>query len=157
MLIPNININYINNSIIPKYLNLENNDKINNKIRVAIYTGTLYGGGRARITTILINYLVQLKIFDIYLFTYSQKHNNEFKLSNNTKRIIINNNLFEIIENIKIEILIYELTNVSEIKKLNNLKNLKVIYYHHSSVFEYIYKNYSFFKNIYNAFKESKN
>ena len=154
--IPNYNIEYINNFIIPKYLNLGNN-KLNNKIKIAVYTGILNGGGRAKITSILINYLINVKIFDIYLFTSSKKHKNEYKISNKTKRIIINDNLFEIIEKIKIEILIYELKNVSEIKKLNNFENIKVIYYHHSSVLGYIYnKKFSFFKKLYKAFKESK-
>ena len=70
---PNYNIKYINNILIPKYLNLGYNDKIKNKIRIAIYTGTLHGGGRAKITTILINYLINIEIFDIYLFTNEKK------------------------------------------------------------------------------------
>ena len=153
---PNYNIKYINNILIPKYLNLGYNDKIKNKIRIAIYTGTLHGGGRAKITTILINYLINIEIFDVYLFTNEKKKSNEYKISNSTKRIIIKNNLFEIIEKVKINILIYELKNVSEINKLNNLENIKVIYYHHSSILGYIYnKNYSYLK-IYKAFKESK-
>ena len=90
MLIPNYNIKYIHNFIIPKYLNLGYNDKIKKKIRIAVYTGTLYGGGRAKITTILINHLIKIKIFEVYLFTSSKKHKNEYKISNKTKRIIIN-------------------------------------------------------------------
>ena len=53
--------------------------------------------------------------------------------------------------------MIYELKNITEIKKLNNLKNIKVIYYHHSSVLGYIYnKKFSFFRKLYEAFKQSK-
>ena len=153
---PNYNIKYINNFLIPKYLDLGYNDKIKNKIRIAIYTGSINGGGRAKITTILINYLIKIGIFDIYLFTDDKNKNKEYKTSKKAKRIIVNNNLFEIIEKIKIDILIYELKNITEIKKLNNLENIKVIYYHHSSVFGYIYnKNYTYLK-IYRAFKESK-
>ena len=91
MMLPNNNIKFINNFIITKYLNLGYNDKINNKIRIAIYTDTLYGGGRARITTILINYLIKINLFDVYLLTNIEKHNNDYKISSNTKRIIINN------------------------------------------------------------------
>ena len=156
IVIPNYDINYINNFIIPKYLNLRYKDKIKNKIKIAVYTGTIYGGGRAKITSILINYLIKIKLFDVYLFTKENKHKNEYKISNNAKRIIINNNLFKIIEKIKISILIYELTKESEIKKLNKLDSIKVIYYHHSSVLGYIYNNYSGFKKIYKVFKESK-
>ena len=84
-------------------------------------------------------------MFDVYLFTFCEKRYNEFGISNEAKRIIINNNLFEIIKKIKIKILIYELKNITEIKKLNNLENIKVIYYHHSSVLGYIYKKKIFF------------
>ena len=66
-------IKYINNFLIPKYLDLGYNDKIKNKIRIAIYTGSINGGGRAKITTILINYLIKIEIFDIYLFTDDKK------------------------------------------------------------------------------------
>lgn len=157
MLIPKNNIKYINSFIIPKYLNSGINDKIKKKIKIAIYTGTLYGGGRAKVTAILVNHLITIKIFDVYLFTFCEKRYNEFGVPNETKRIIINNNLFEIIEKIKIKILIYELKNITEIKKLNNLKNIKVIYYHHSSVLGYIYnKKFSFFRKLYEAFKQSK-
>ena len=155
-IIPNYNIKYINNILIPKYLNLGYSDKIKNKIRIAIYTSTINGGGRAKITTILLNYLIKIKIFDVYLFTDDKNKNNEYKISNKIKRKLINNNLFEIIKKIKIKILVYQLKNITEIKKLNNLKNIKVIYYHHSSVLGYIYnKNYTYLK-IYKAFKKSK-
>jgi glycosyltransferase involved in cell wall biosynthesis len=54
------------------------------------------------------------------------------------------------------DILIYELDNVEEIIKLNNLKNVKVIFYQHSSSFDWIYDNYNLFKSIYKAFYNSK-
>ena len=39
---------------------------------------------------------------------------------------------------------------------LNNLNNLKVIFYHHSSTFDWLYENYTIFKTIYKAFFNSK-
>ena len=156
-LIPNYNIEYNNNYFkIPNYLNLGFNGKIKNKIRIGICTGYLSNGGRARITAILINYLIRIKLFDIYLFTRGKKLKNDYRISNLTKRIIINNNLLKLILKNKIQILIYELTNTIEIKKLNNFKNLKVIFYHHSSVFGWIYFSFNYFKIIYELFKESK-
>ena len=49
-----------------------------------------------------------------------------------------------------------QLDNINEINTLNELKNIKVIFYHHSSSFDWIYGNYSIFKSIYKAFSKSK-
>ena len=93
-ILPNYNIKYYNNYYkIPKYLNLGFNDKLKNKIRIAIYSGYITNGGRARITTILINYLIRIQLFDIYLFTKGKKLKNEYKISNLTN--IINNIFFK--------------------------------------------------------------
>jgi glycosyltransferase involved in cell wall biosynthesis len=54
------------------------------------------------------------------------------------------------------DILIYELDNVEEIIKLNSLMNVKVIFYQHTSIFYWIYDNYTIFKSIYKAFYNSK-
>lgn len=56
----------------------------------------------------------------------------------------------------KIDILIYQLTNVKEMEQLNNLKNLKVIFYHHSIIFGWIYFSYFYFKIIYKILQHSK-
>ena len=55
-----------------------------------------------------------------------------------------------------IDILIYELDNINEIIELNSLKNVKIIFYQHSSSFDWIYDNYTTFKSIYKAFSKSK-
>ena len=57
---------------------------------------------------------------------------------------------------IKINILIYELDDIEEIIKLNNYANINVIFYQHSSSFDWLYKNYTKFKLIYKAFSFSK-
>ena len=46
--------------------------------------------------------------------------------------------------------------NIEEIIELNNLKNAKIIFYQHSSSFDWIYDNYTAFKSIYKAFSKSK-
>ena len=56
----------------------------------------------------------------------------------------------------KIDILIYELDEIEEILSLNNYKNIKVIFYQHSSSFDWLYDNYTMFKSIYGMFYSSK-
>lgn len=75
-----------------------------------------------------MNYLEKIQLFDVYLFTKEKKQKNEYKIPINTKRIILNNNLFQLLNQMNIDILIYQLTNVKEMEQLNNLKNLKVIF-----------------------------
>jgi hypothetical protein len=43
-----------------------------------------------------------------------------------------------------------------EIKLLNNVKNTKVIFYLHLSIFDWIYGNYTRFKNLYKNYRNSK-
>ena len=62
----------------------------------------------------------------------------------------------KILKKTRIVILIYQLDYIKEINFLNNLKKIKVIFYHHSSNFDWIYSNYTNFKLIYASFKKSK-
>jgi hypothetical protein len=53
-----------------RHLNLSFNDKkITNKLKIGIYSYYLCNGGRARITSLLLNYLHRINIFSLYLFT----------------------------------------------------------------------------------------
>ena len=56
----------------------------------------------------------------------------------------------------KIDILIYQLSFEDEIKLLNNFKNIKIIFYQHLSIFDWIYGNYTRFKNLYKNYRNSK-
>ena len=56
----------------------------------------------------------------------------------------------------RIEILIYQFIRIKEINILNKLKNKKVIYYQHSSLFLRIYVKYSYFKSLYKEYLNSK-
>ena len=142
--------------IIQKKINITFHKKINSKLRLGIYCHCLKNGGRARMSALLINYLENIKIFNIYLFTRKMKEDNEYRISKNIKRTKIKNNLIKLVKVNKIDILIYQLDYVNEIKALNNLTNIKVIFYHHSSTFDWIYDNYTFFKLIYDCFIHSK-
>ena len=56
----------------------------------------------------------------------------------------------------KIDILIYYLDYINEIKNLNKIKNIKTLFYIRSNTFDWIYNNYTIFKTIYNEFIKSK-
>ena len=141
--------------IMTKQLNFNIYKKINNKINIGIYTFRLKNGGRARVTALLINYLYKIKIFNINLFTVLNKEDDEYYIPKEIKREIIKNNLIINIRKKKLDILIYELENSEEMHLLNNLKNLKIIYYMHASSFDWIYYNYNFFKSLYKEYKNS--
>jgi glycosyltransferase involved in cell wall biosynthesis len=59
-------------------------------------------------------------------------------------------------EDLELDILIYELDEIKEIISLNNYKSIKVIFYQHSSCFDWLYENYTIFKSIYEQFYSSK-
>ena len=142
-------------------LNLKFNNKINNKIRIGIYYSSIKNGGIERLTALLLNYLDKIKIFDIYLLTQLFKEENEYKIPDNTKRIVIKTgrkkDLLKKIKREKIDILIYHFYNAYEINMLNNFKKIKTIVYNHSCFLIWIYAEiYNFFKTVYNAYKNSK-
>ena len=132
---------------------------LKNRIHLGIYTYCLNNGGRARITSILINYFYKIKIFNLYLLTKIDKQDNEYLIPEETKRVVIKNslnNLNKIISLNKIDILIYNLNNETEINYLNKKKAPKIIYYQHSSFFYMIYSNYSSFLSLYKEYHNSK-
>jgi len=63
---------------------------------------------------------------------------------------------YKFIKKKKISILLYQLDNIEEINLLNKLNNTKVIFYLHSSTFDWIYANYTIFKYIYKAYSNSR-
>ena len=131
-------------------------DNIKNKINIGIYTFGIKNGGRARTTSILINYFTNIKIFNLYLFTRRLKEDDEYKIPNNIKRILIKDDLINKIKKKKLDILIYKLSLHNEIKLLNDLNIVKVIFYQHLGIFDWIYGNYSIFKLIYRDYIYSK-
>jgi len=131
-------------------------NSIKKKLRIAVYTLTISGGGRARMTSLLINYLHKIKIFKLYLFSNFNQQKYEFIIPKDTTRVLVKNNLIKKIEKYKIDVLIHQLIRIREIKQLNKLKNTKVIFYLHSSIFSCIYSSIYYFKKVYNEFKKSK-
>ena len=149
-----LNKNY---KTIQNELNLNFLNNLYHKINIAIYAYTMKNGGRARVTSLLINYLNKIKIFDLFLFTKKYKEDNEYIIPNNIKRIYIkNNNLLKEIHKNKINILIYQLSFSHEIQLLNNLNKVDILFYQHLGIFDWIYGNYSIFKSLYKEYINSK-
>ena len=148
-----INKNYLK---IQFKLNIIFSKNLKDKLRIGIYTYCIKNGGRARITSILLNYFHKIKIFKVYLFTKTNKENNEYYIPESIKRTIIRHNLIKIILKYKIDILIYELTNYYDIKALNKFKDAKIIFYQHSSFFYHFYSNFTLFLKIYKEYQNSK-
>lgn len=127
------------------------------KIRIGINSYDLKNGGRARVTSKLLYYLEQIKIFELYLFTVFEKDDEEYYIPKNIKRIIIKNNLIENIIKYKINIFIYQLSDIKEMIALNELKNIKVIFYQHSCFLNWIYRNqFYYFKPLYKIYQSFK-
>ena len=131
-------------------------NNIKKRINIAIYAYGIKNGGRARSSSLLINNFYKLDIFNLFLFTKIDKEKDEYKLPDDLKRIIIRNNLITQIKKNKIKILIYQLSIHEEIKILNNLRNVKVIFYQHLGILDCIYGNYTIFKNIYRDYIDSE-
>ena len=78
----------------------------------------------------------------------------------NIKRISLleqKKNLFDVIKEEKINIIVYNFYNNYEIKKLNSLKKTKAIIYNHSSFLYWIFrKKFNFTETPYPAYKNSK-
>lgn len=145
--------NYIQ---IQKDINFTFHFPIKKKINLGIYAFCIKNGGRARSTSLLIYYLYNITIFNIYLFTRRIKEENEYILPEKIKRVLVNNDLINKIKKNKIDILIYQLSIHEEIKILNKLNKIKVIFYQHLGIFDWIYGNYSIFKSIYKDYIKSK-
>ena len=134
--------------------------KIIYKIKIATYTQYLENGGRARITSFLLNYLQNMKIFSLYLFTNKIKNDNEYLIHGNIKRILIKkdtvNNLIKIILKKRINIFINQFSQINKINNLEKLKSIRIINYQHQSAFFWMYANFTSFKSLYKSYKYSK-
>ena len=119
---------------------------------------SLKDGGAQRLTALLVNNLSKTYLVNIYLFI-NKNVNNEYKINNNIKRILINGtqNLIREIRYNKIDIIIYQFYNPIEIEILNKLNSVKTILYIHSCFLTWIYLHkYNFIRALYSSFKDSK-
>ena len=155
----NININ--KNAI--KYeiqFNFTFGGMLKNKIKIGIYSISLKYGGTERITSILLNYFYKINIFNVCLLTRKNKEENEYIIPQNLKRFVIKDNqtinLIKQFKKQKIDILIYQFANYHEINILNQLNNIKILYYNHFSFFYWVYFNFKKFQILYTQYKNSK-
>ena len=142
-------INYYNYNLDKFY-----RKELNKKIKIGLVSRSLINGGIERSTSLILHYFNKVKIFELFLFTNYEKQNNEYFIDTNIKRVTFNNNLIGLIQQQKIEILIYQIYSPREINILNKIKNLKLIVINNSCFFFWIYmKSYYFIKTYYQAYK----
>ena len=167
LLIDRINNNKINNyelnknyNDLQKFINFPFPNKLKNKIRLGVYIYEMKGGGAQRVTALLLNYIHEIRIIDIFLFTLNVKEINEYKIPDNIKRIFLKNeninNLIIEIKKKKINVLLYQFPNFNEINILNKLESINTIFYRHSSIFYGIYNKLYFIKTTYKEYFNSK-
>ena len=145
---------------IQKNINIKFNKKLKSKIKIGIYTYSLKNGGLQKLTSLIIKYFLKSKIYEIYIYTKLPKEINEYIIPNNILRKTIKNprlkNLIRQTIKNKIDILIYNFYESTEIKILNRLKHLKTIFYIHQSFLYWIYFNYFAFISLYKSYQDSK-
>ena len=129
------------------------------KIKIALHYDSLRNGGAQRVSALLTNYLSKKTIFVLFLFL-NKKEENQYEIPINAKKIYLPQGTSylkkELIKN-RIDIIIYQSYNVDEIRFLNNLKYIKTIMIIHCSFLTWFYLgNYSFIKNLYKEYKNSK-
>ena len=142
-----------------KELNLTFNNKLKSKIKIGIYTIGLTGAGLQRSTSLIVNNLYKVKLFEIILFTVNDKEANEYSIPDIERIIIKHYNLEQLIKEASkrmIDILIYQFPVYEEIQKLNRLKNIKVIFYLHQCFLYWIYYNYFLFTKLYKIYQTLK-
>jgi hypothetical protein len=139
------------------------NKIFNIKIKIATYIYSLKNGGIERNTALLLNYLSQIEIFELYLFNkkkFNKQQVKEYKISGNIKRFFIfygKKNLKRNLLKNKINIFIHQSYEDAIIAMLKTLKNIKIIFYNHSCFLFWIYYQHkTIFKTVYNGFKKMK-
>ena len=103
----NINKNLLT---IKNDFNLTIINQIKKQINVAVYAFGIKNGGRARVTSLLINYFIKIKVFKLYLFTKVEKQENEYLIPQFIPRIVIKNKI--ITQDLRIYIKIIEKVNM---------------------------------------------
>ena len=132
------------------------------KIRLAIYSYGLKGGGTERVSALLLNYLYIENIFHLYVFTQRGIEEKEYQIPTDIDRVNINEkNSPQIFKRklkvMKIDILIYQFPHGDEIKIINTLEKLKIIIYSHFCFLTWIYfYDIHYFSTLYESYKESK-
>jgi len=132
----------------------------NDKIKVAFYNNCIRYGGIERVTAILLNYFSKEQNFTFYLITISGILEEEYSIPSNVNRISLseqNTNIYRVIKTENIDILVYNFDDPKEIKKLNKLNSIKIIYCTHSVFLYRIYQHYYRIEDtVYQSYKSCK-
>ena len=138
----------------------ERYDLIIDKLKIGYYSHSIRYGGVERVIALLINLISKEKYFNIYLITDNKKSDGEYKIPNFINRICLSDkkkNIFDVINEEKLDIIIYNFYSLSAIKQLNSLNKTKPIFYNHSSFLYWIFKKkFNFNETIYLAYKNIK-
>ena len=121
----------------------ERYDLIIGRIKIGYYSHSIRYGGVERVIALLINLISKEKYFNIYLITDNKKSDGEYKIPNYINRICLSDNkknIFDVINEEKLDIIIYNFYNISVIKQLNSLNKTKSIFNNHSSFLYWIFK-----------------
>ena len=139
---------------------IETDKKDPNVIKVGFFCYCIKYGGIERVVALLVSLLSREKNFIIYLITGSKILENEYYIPNNVKRISLSEqkiNIFQFNIREKLDIIVYNFYDKKVLRKLNTLKNTKIIAYDHSCFVYWIYYNqYKFEDTMYKAYKDCK-
>ena len=146
------------NNLYNNYFKLNNlyENSLKKKINIGIFANSLKNGGAERSTSLICYYFNKVEIFKLFVFTLENKQNNEFYLDDNIERLIVKHNFPELINQTKIDILLYQLYDYSQIYELSKIKNLKLVLINRSCFLHWInYNSYNIFKTYYKIYKNS--
>ena len=130
---------------------------LNKTINIGLVSNSLKNGGRERSASLICNHFSKIKKFKLFLFTLREKENNEFYINENIERIVVKQNLITVINQTKIDILLYQIYNYRQIYELIKLKHIKVIIINRSCFLHWIYyDSYNIFKTYYRMYKNSE-
>jgi hypothetical protein len=148
---------YLFRNIISFYNNNYYEYSLKKKINIGLVAKSLKNGGAERSASLICYYFKKVKIFKLFLFTLQKRQENEFDVDKNIQRIVVNNNLIELIKKTQIDILLYQLYDYKQIIELNKLEHLKIILINRSCFLHWLYYNKCyFFRKYYKVYKYSK-
>ena len=75
---------------------------LNKKINIGLVSYSLKNGGVERTTSLMCYYFNKVKIFKLILFTFKEKEKNEYAIDDNIERVIVRDNLAELIKKKKL-------------------------------------------------------
>ena len=136
---------------------LINKTNISN-IRIGILSSSIKNGGVERQTTMILNYLNKVKIFELFLFTIKDKEKDEYLIDDNIERIVIKEEeLIKELKKKKLDIFIYQFYKIEQMNELKKLKKTKIIFINRSCFLHWIYYElYYFYKTVYKVYQNSQ-